>query len=1092
MHLKAGDRFYASSEMGLVVGLDTSPEADVAVAWKSRVKGTPFSMIAADGKLFVVTVEGYIYAFGDSFVSQPVVYSLKNIPPSSTKVTDSVDSTLDLSAWVLQFQSNEGNPGSSFCILIGIGDGRLVDQLMDQTDYRVLVLDGNPELIQGLHRRMDDRGLYGNRIALLNGDPSTFQFPPYLAELMLIQDPLLADETLSSSDLVKLFNALRPYGGTALVIGQQNGEGIPEIITTAADKLSLKVETSPQGLLIRRRGALPGAADWTHQHADAANTVVSQDRLVKAPLDVLWFGGPSNETVLPRHGHGPTPQISEGRLLIEGPDMIRSVDVYTGRLLWERKVPGLGKFYNNTSHQPGANEIGSNYVSVVDGIYVVTPNHCLRLDPKTGDILNVFRLPAEEGKPRPKWGHVSVQGDYLIATASPITVSDKEIIAMNHPERNLGPLFTPAGNWKYLAGIHPRKDWIEVGFDDSQWSVGTAGFGIGNNDDQTVLKDMKGNYSVVYIRQEFELEALDEVTELQLAINYDDGFIVYLNGKEVLRVGVESGVGMEPNKITGHKANNYEYFTIALPMSALQSGTNVLAIEGHNSDINNGDFTLDPYLGIPLKGEDLVYNPQGLDLSMLTLNMIPGVDPKADYSAGSGSILVMDRKSGRILWTRNAEYNFRHNAMAVSGNQVFCIDKMTDKKESYLRRRGFPADQKPVLYCLDLQTGEVQWKDSERTFGTWLSYSVENDILLQAGSFSRDRATDEVAKGLTAYRGKDGTVLWGNQESYDGPLLLHHQTIISQGAAYDLLTGKRKTRLHPLTQQPVNWGFTRNYGCNTAVASEYLLTFRSAAAGYYDLTNNGGTANLGGFRAGCTSSLIAAGGVLNAPDYTKTCNCSYQNQASLAFIHAPGSHGVWTFNQLEKVDGRIRRMGLNFGAPGDRMSSDSILWMEYPMKGGPAPVIELIVKPFVDEQVTIVKTFDGDEFRIHPSGMVSGQWDWIASSWVEKIEEVQITLSDSLDEIVSYTVGLVFAELKDAQKGDRVFDVYIQGTLVEEAFDVFHQANGKNREIVKTYSGISAHDKLTVKFVPQEGCQWAPVINGIKVVEEIQFIGGGG
>ena len=162
------------------------------------------------------------------------------------------------------------------------------------------------------------------------------------------------------------------------------------------------------------------------------------------------------------------------------------------------------------------------------------------------------------------------------------------------------------------------------------------------------------------------------------------------------------------------------------------------------------------------------------------------------------------------------------------------------------------------------------------------------------------------------------------------------------------------------------------------------------------------------------------------------------------------------------------------------------------MKGGPAPVIELIVKPFVDEQVTIIKTFDGNEFRIHPSGMVSGQWDWIASSWVEKIEEVQITLSGSLDEIVSYTVNLVFAELKDAQKGDRVFDVYIQGTLVEEAFDVFHQANGKNREIVKTYSGISVHDKLTVRFVPQDGCQWAPVINGMKVVEEIQFIGGGG
>jgi len=50
--------------------------------------------------------------------------------------------------------------------------------------------------------------------------------------------------------------------------------------------------------------------------------------------------------------------------------MIRAVDVYTGRLLWERQFEDLGKFYDNTSHQPGANEIGSNYVSVSDAVYI--------------------------------------------------------------------------------------------------------------------------------------------------------------------------------------------------------------------------------------------------------------------------------------------------------------------------------------------------------------------------------------------------------------------------------------------------------------------------------------------------------------------------------------------------------------------------------------------------------------------------------------------------------------------------------------------------------------------------------------------------
>ena len=76
--------------------------------------------------------------------------------------------------------------------------------------------------------------------------------------------------------------------------------------------------------------------------------------IVKAPLGVLWFGGTSNEGILPRHGHGPQPQVVGGRIIVEGPDLLRAVDAYTGRLLWETPLPGLGEFYNSPSHQPGA------------------------------------------------------------------------------------------------------------------------------------------------------------------------------------------------------------------------------------------------------------------------------------------------------------------------------------------------------------------------------------------------------------------------------------------------------------------------------------------------------------------------------------------------------------------------------------------------------------------------------------------------------------------------------------------------------------------------------------------------------------------
>src|SRR5205085_10011903 len=57
-------------------------------------------------------------------------------------------------------------------------------------------------------------------------------------------------------------------------------------------------------------------------------------------------------------------------LFIEGVDMIRAMDVYTGRILWEASLPGVGAFYNNLAHQPGANASGTNYISTSQGIYV--------------------------------------------------------------------------------------------------------------------------------------------------------------------------------------------------------------------------------------------------------------------------------------------------------------------------------------------------------------------------------------------------------------------------------------------------------------------------------------------------------------------------------------------------------------------------------------------------------------------------------------------------------------------------------------------------------------------------------------------------
>ena len=79
-------------------------------------------------------------------------------------------------------------------------------------------------------------------------------------------------------------------------------------------------------------------------------------------------------------------------------------------------------------------------------------------------------------------------------------------------------------------------------------------------------------------------------------INYDDAFIAYLNGKEVVRKGVGKGSGKTASDIKAHDPGRYSYYPLADYEKHLKDGLNVLAIEGHNASLTSSDFVLDPYL----------------------------------------------------------------------------------------------------------------------------------------------------------------------------------------------------------------------------------------------------------------------------------------------------------------------------------------------------------------------------------------------------------------------------------------------------------------------------------------------------------------
>jgi len=150
--------------------------------------------------------------------------------------------------------------------------------------------------------------------------------------------------------------------------------------------------------------------------------------------------------------------------------------------------------------------------------------------------------------------------------------------------------------WRYLAGEDPPADWTREDFDDTAWPLEKAGFGYGDEDDATVLEDMPGTYTRVYLRLELPAAALHGRDELALLIRFDDGFIAYFEGHEVLRAEVASGRGAQATGIGNHEARGFEYFPLEDWSSLVEGEVVTIAIEGHNNQPSSSDFSLQPSL----------------------------------------------------------------------------------------------------------------------------------------------------------------------------------------------------------------------------------------------------------------------------------------------------------------------------------------------------------------------------------------------------------------------------------------------------------------------------------------------------------------
>ncbi|MGB0327039.1 MAG: CotH kinase family protein [Akkermansiaceae bacterium] len=147
--------------------------------------------------------------------------------------------------------------------------------------------------------------------------------------------------------------------------------------------------------------------------------------------------------------------------------------------------------------------------------------------------------------------------------------------------------------------------WTANGFNDSSWTSGTTGVGYERSSGYDsffnidVEAQMFDQRTSAYLRVPFSVTDVGEIAALELQLQYDDGFVAYLNGVEVARDRASGAVTWSSAASGDHTdslASQFTPFNLSTFTSALVEGNNVLAIHGLNRGTTSSDFLIRPRL----------------------------------------------------------------------------------------------------------------------------------------------------------------------------------------------------------------------------------------------------------------------------------------------------------------------------------------------------------------------------------------------------------------------------------------------------------------------------------------------------------------
>lgn len=401
----AGDVIYAGSQ-DTVYAIDAATGKEL---WQFKTGSRVRGLSAADKRLYVSTIDGKIRCFGNNSGTPKEVLGTAGPLPKDK-----------FSSFYANFAKDilkSAGTGKGYCLILN-GDGGLAYELAKNSELIIQILSGDAKQVGEVRKKLDAAHLLGGRVSIEKADLKNLPYPPYLFNIVIDAGRFFGGS--SPTPVNEIFRVTRPSGGLAFIGQPAGGEKFGKTLDFNKLKTGIKVlkgenvkAVTKDRLVILTRGRVKDSKDWTHHYGNPGNTFCNEDKTVKGPFGILWYGEPGPRKRIDRHSAPPLPLVYNGIMYTIGYDVVMAYDIFNGLNLWEREIFGATR-----SELPF--KVSNNVVDE-NGFYIIVEDKkCLLLDLKTGKTLKEFLVPVKEGAKFNFWSWIALYDGLLLGAKAEV------------------------------------------------------------------------------------------------------------------------------------------------------------------------------------------------------------------------------------------------------------------------------------------------------------------------------------------------------------------------------------------------------------------------------------------------------------------------------------------------------------------------------------------------------------------------------------------------------------------------------------------------------------------------------------------------